>query len=562
MQTLASTLLDQDFGQLRIIAELWGLDLSPGSVQQAADELSRAMLDGVLLAEVVDSLPASARDALDAILRNQGRLPLADLTRKFGLLRQMGPGRRDREQPWRNPASPVETLWYRGLIGRAFFDTPTGLQEFAYVPGDLAALMPAPDAASGALSVHPASQPSDIRYATDFAVDDLVTLLAALRRQPVSSGRLTSERLHACQPFLYQPRSARLLIACLVDERVLSQDRLTPDPDAVRALLDSPRPKILERVRRSWRESPTWNDLAQVPHLVAADGEWPNDPPLSRKAILEFLSELSIGEWWDLAEFIQAIHDTRPAFQRPAGDFDSWYLQDSRTGSFVRGLAHWHAVEGALIHHVISGPLHWLGMVDLGLSGTDGPAVAFRLTPSFDPSASPGTSHSGRAGGLGPQAQVRPDGLISVPRYCPPALRYQIARICAWESRDADGYRYRLTPDGLALASAQGLQPNHVRSILEEASGSALPKSLTLALERWSAQGTQARLERMLVFNVDHPALLEELRANRSTARFLRSELGPRSAAVAERDWRRLCEAAARLGILIAPPDPPGGNSI
>jgi hypothetical protein len=561
MQTLALALRDQDFGQLRIIAELWGLDLSGGSAAEAADNLARAMLDDALLAEVVDSLPAPARDALEALLRNQGRLPLADLTRKFGPLRQMGPGRRDREQPWRNETSSIEALWYRGLMGRAFFDTPTGPQEFGYVPRDLAALMPAPRAASKALSVHPITQPAEVRFAADFAVDDLVTLLAALRRQPVAVTVLTSDRLQAFLPFLYQPRSASLLVACLVEERAVADDRLTPDPEAVRALLDCPRPQILERVRKSWRESEVWNDLAQVPHLRPAGGEWPNDSLVSRRAILEILRGLTVGEWWDLSDFIQAVYDTKPAFQRPAGDFDSWYLQDTRTGSFVRGLGHWHAVEGSLIHGVISGPLHWLGMVDLGLSGPDGPAIAFRLTPGFDPSSGHEASHSARGTGPGPRTQVRPDGLISVPRYCPPALRYQIARICAWESRDADGYRYRLTPDGLALAISQGLQPTQVRTILESASGSPLPKSLIMALERWSTEGTQARLERMLVFNVAQPALLEELRANRSTARFLRQELGPRSAAVAERDWRRLCEAAARLGILIEPPDPPGGES-
>jgi hypothetical protein len=140
-------------------------------------------------------------------------------------------------------------------------------------------------------------------------------------------------------------------------------------------------------------------------------------------------------------------------------------------------------------------------------------------------------------------------------------MRYQIARICDWESRDAETYNYRLTPNGLAAAASQGLQPSHVRTILESASGSPLPRSVALALERWSESGTQARMERMLVFTVEKPALLEDLRANRSTARFLHELLGPRSARVAERDWRKLCEAAARLGILIEPPHPTDGSA-
>ena len=49
----------------------------------------------------------------------------------------MGPGRRDRERPDREPASTVEILWYRGFVARAFFDTSRGTEEFAYIPTDL-----------------------------------------------------------------------------------------------------------------------------------------------------------------------------------------------------------------------------------------------------------------------------------------------------------------------------------------------------------------------------------------------------------------------------------------
>lgn len=84
MQTLALTLQDQDLGQLRIVASLWGLDLPTGTATQAAAALAGSMLDRSLLTEIVDSLPVGAHDALMSLIRNQGRLPLADLTRKYG----------------------------------------------------------------------------------------------------------------------------------------------------------------------------------------------------------------------------------------------------------------------------------------------------------------------------------------------------------------------------------------------------------------------------------------------------------------------------------------------
>ena len=49
----------------------------------------------------------------------------------------MGAARRDRERPDLKPSCPGEMLWYRALIGKAFFNLPPEPQEYAYIPDDL-----------------------------------------------------------------------------------------------------------------------------------------------------------------------------------------------------------------------------------------------------------------------------------------------------------------------------------------------------------------------------------------------------------------------------------------
>ncbi len=56
------------------------------------------------------------------------------------------------------------------------------------------------------------------------------------------------------------------------------------------------------------------------------------------------------------------------------------------------------------------------------------------------------------------------------------------------------------------------------------------------------------------VLRVSSPRLLEELRRRRATARFLGESLGRDTVALRSEDWQALCEAAARLGLLIEPP--------
>ncbi len=74
----------------------------------------------------------------------------------------MGPGRLERERPHLAPVNPSEELWYRGLIFSAFAETPSGMAEFLYIPGDIASLLPPPEPALAGLtgagmSSHPIS---------------------------------------------------------------------------------------------------------------------------------------------------------------------------------------------------------------------------------------------------------------------------------------------------------------------------------------------------------------------------------------------------------------------
>src|SRR3972149_146590 len=147
-----------------------------------------------------------------------------------------------------------------------------------------------------------------------------------------------------------------------------------------------------------------------------------------------------------------------------------------------------------------------------------------------------------------------PDGSLTVPRETDSTSRYQIARVSEWVSFDGEAYRYQLTPRSLQRAAEQGLQVAHIRSFLQAATERPLPPPLARALERWSARGGEGRIERLLVLRVSDPAVLQELRAARATARYLGASLGPEALIVSESNWPALCAASARLGILLDPP--------
>ena len=551
MRTLAQCLRDREASFLQIVAELWGIDLPSGPADQAASALAGMLSQSPWLEECISSLPAQARQALDHLIQQGGRIPMADFERRYGQLRAMGPGRRDRQKPWRNPASATEALWYRALIDRAFFDTPKGPLEFAYIPEDLRAALQ-PQASSSKAPLGQACPPPAYPYLADGRIlDDATTLLAALRVQPSAQENLPPERMAALRPHLHYPEALDMLLALLLETRMLQPKPLKPAAASAAAFLEAPDGPALSGLLRSWLGSRRWNDLAAVPHLRPGRAGWPNDPLLSRQAAMALLETIPPGVWWNLESFIADVRARDPSFLRPGADFESWYLQDAK-GTFLRGFEYWDEVDGAFLRSLIQGPLHWLGATDTGRPSEQGAITAFRLAPPWQMLISPESKID-----LEPrygQVTLRADGSLQVPYDAPRALRYQLARISDWDFPNRLGYRYRLTPTSLRRALDQGLREVHILRILEEASAGALPPSLKQAISRWHAAGLEARLERSLVLRVKEPSALEMLQSHPSTRRYLGEALGPTAIAVPEKNWPRLRDAAARLGLLIDPP--------
>ncbi|MEK6588168.1 MAG: hypothetical protein AABY97_04940, partial [Chloroflexota bacterium] len=361
MRTLVQTLQDRDRGHLRIIANLWGVEQPAGPTPTASKLLSEAMLEQA--AHMAETLPEEARQVLHFLARHEGRLPVEELELRFGPLREMGPGRRDRESPWKSPASPLEVLWYRGLLARAFADSPSGPQEYGFIPRDLAERLPSVSPVTPTPLGQPAGEPRQPALADSSAVDDATTILAALRRGLWSVSDLTAKRREWLRGFLLQPDSLDLLLFLLQEAGLVVPK---PQPDPIREFLEASRVAALTQLQQTWLGSMNWNDLAHVQTLRNPGPEWPNDSILSRRAALELLRTVPAGRWWSMSEFIAAAHIEHPHFLRPPGGFEAWYLQRAQDGAFLQGFEHWQAVEGEFLQHLITAPLHWLGALDLG----------------------------------------------------------------------------------------------------------------------------------------------------------------------------------------------------
>ncbi len=552
MPDLLKSLQGKDLGHLRIVAEQWGESLDAPDARTGLPRLTALLLDRERVAAMVAELPAETRAALDDLLNHSGRLPWAQFTRKFGALREMGPARRDREQPQRSPISPVEMLWYRALLARAFFDAPSGPEEFAYVPDDLAALLPPPRSGVAAALGRAASplERAFILPAADHVLDHACTTLAGLRLG------LPAEKLQTAAQGWGRFAPSFVALKCLLGAAGLLDAAGLPLPEPTRVWLEASRPEALVALMRGWLKSDRFNDLLLVPGL-AAEGEWKNDPLRARQAALDFLSTVPGFEdgrpapFWSVAAFLETIRQRYPDFQRPAGDYDSWYLLDQASGNYLRGFDSWDQVDGALLRFIISGPLYWLGVVDLALPANPeenptAPVTAFRFS-AWAADLLQGKPPQGLASEDG-VVQARSDFRLFVPRLAPRWLRYQLARFASWESESLQDYVYQLSPASLSRARQQGLTSNQLMGLLSRF-GRVTPPNLGRALERWERQGVEARLQKLVVLRLSSPDLLQTLRASKA-GRYLGDPLGPTTIAVRSGAVDKVVAALAELGYL------------
>jgi hypothetical protein len=548
MPGLDQSLLSHDLGYLRIVAEFWGLELQASKPRAAVENLISVMLDQQNVDEVVETLPAEARKALEELLAHNSRIAWPRFAKRFGEVREMGPGRRDRERPYLQPISPAEMLWYRGLVARAFFEGPDGPEEYAYIPDDVVPFLPI----SHGKKINSIGRKASARehanpiLVNDRILDDACTLLAALRLDKPAQCIVP----HASHPDLgISPRSLYPLsaefILSLLEAGALLDSNGVPEPDATRAFLEADRGEALAKIAQAWLESASPNELHLVPGLKF-EGEWENDALQTRRRLLDLLSGVPENTWWSLGSFVADVRDNYPDFQRPAGDYDSWFIRNQQSGEYLRGFEHWDDVDGALIRYMITGPMHWLGFFDLAAPDEGEQVTAFRFS---------GWSAALRQGSPpeGLQAEeermtVRSDARLHVPRLAPRTARYQIARFAIWEGLENDVYRYRLTPASLDLARDQGLRVNHLLAVLRR-HAIAIPPSLTKALERWEETGTEARLEQLLVLRLRSPEILSELRSSRA-ARFLGDPLGPTVISVKPGAWEKVLSILAEMGYL------------
>lgn len=571
VKTLRESLVDYDMAMLRALAEVRGAVLTSNHRVTAANELAAQVSTPASLAIALADLSPAETEALAEVQGAGGWMEAPRFARRFGDVRTMGPGRLEREQPWMAPANPAEGLWYRALFFKGFRQREEGMVEIVYIPGDLLTLLS--DLSAGrlpsrndniGLSIEPTTAPSHIQPADASMVEDVFGIMVAARNQTIrlkTDGSLYPKEWQAINVLCVSPLPAasvaddeRLVfivhISCAAKLVTAAEGRLALNSDPARAWLQASPAQRLLALQTTWRDDPNWNDLWRVPTLRPQATGWKNDPALARGKALSVLADCRPGDWYRLDELTQAVKASDPDFQRPDGDYTTWYIQDLN-GLPLMGFEHWEKVEGALLRYLVSGPLHWLGVTDLGLEADSDQPTALRLADAGLPllglaplpeAESPGTAS--------PYIEVSENFTVRVPLAASLYSRFQLARFTDLSGRGTDHVRYRISPASLTRARQGGITIDQISTFLNRASGDRVPARVLEGLRIWQERSGSARLEQRVVLRVNRPETLKALRQDPDIAPLLGEVLGPQAVLVPRPNMKQVRRWLAEQGYL------------
>ncbi|MBL8164483.1 MAG: hypothetical protein JNJ61_21015 [Anaerolineae bacterium] len=562
MKTLTRTLQeDTDAGMLPLLAKLWKTNAVGLERPALIAAIVKAMLDPARAEQVWDSLTDQQRGAMQMLLGSEGRMPMAKFSRLFGEVRQMGAAQIEREKPLEKPIGVAEALYYRGLIAQSFELADAGPRVVIYVPDDLAAVLPVRKTSYSNLEAEPdepeapsvEALPSvtGIQTADTSIVDDMTTLLAYLQLvlPLLDAGALAAQDRDDLRSHLLKQDEARLTflfgLGLSADLIEVQGGKAAPKRAEARRWLSGSRAAQVQHLAEAWKASVVYRDLWHVPGLHPEPGGELDDydPSAAREGVLELMGGLvPRQDWWALEVFIQSVKATDPDFQRPDGNYESWYIRND-AGDYLNGFESWEAVEGALLEFYITGPMHWLGLLDRADD-------AARVTAY-------GRAFLGQAPWPTPadpedKITLKDDGTLLISRKIPRVDRFQAARFTTWVAA-GDPYSYRLDAAGIERAAEQGINTGHIASFLARALGDApLPPAVARLLDNWRAgPAASVTVEQLQVLRTTAPETLDRILDTPALRRYLGARLGPMAVIVRAGQWDGLRAALGEQGIQI-----------
>jgi hypothetical protein len=537
MPTISETIQDYEIDQIEMIAEQWGIEDDIDSHKNIKKQVVSILNNRNLFLEVICTLPAREQSALQFILDEGEKIPATQFTRAYGLIREMGAVVREKERPDRSPISVAENLFYKGIIGLSFFNEGDDVKEYIFLPEEFIKFLKSIRDDPSRIVTPPTLSEKNVSRVistSDILLDQICSLLAALR------GGIP---LNEFSRFIPLPR-IHFLSALLQAQGVIDKDSSTLDTSKIKDFLTSERSITFSNICFSWIEDGFINELKLLPNIVF-EGKWKNDPVKTRKNLLKIITELPKNKWYRISDFNNWMYHRHPDFQRTGGEYETWFIKDSANDEYLNGFENWYRVEGELLLFFLTGPLFWMGILDLAVVEEGEQPFAFKKSDWAEKllKKTPVEYSTHEIS----KFTLHKNGTILLPVDAKRELHYQIARFCVWEEIQRDHYRYKISPTAIRRAKTQDISTGQIKILFQKYAKKPIPRNILLALDRWNKKQSQINIGEHILLRVVSPDILDKIEKS-SAKRYISERVNTTTAVTTPNDIRRLEDALIEMG--------------
>ncbi len=302
---------------------------------------------------------------------------------------------------------------------------------------------------------------------------------------------------------------------------------------------------VMERVQaclQAWSGTRTWNELASL-RLSALD----LDLPTARRTLLKQLRLLPALSWLASERFLTRLNIVAPGllFRSPGASPPTGPQQiGTQSTPTNHRLAE---IEGAFVGGALSGPLHWLGMLDIAADADR--LLAFRINEggacTLGSRAANGDAESTSA-----QLIVQPNLRIFA---LGPIGEDKLAALEMFSQRmsaDASAFEYALSREAMYRAQQDNVRVQDISGFLEQNASVPVPSNVLRTLEEWGEQYERITFHRSVsLCETGDPRLLDKLWRDSALRIHLERRLSPTLATVRRRRVPALREALLQRDI-------------
>jgi len=288
-----------------------------------------------------------------------------------------------------------------------------------------------------------------------------------------------------------------------------------------------------------------WNELTSL-NLSSFD----LDLLKARSTLLEQLRLLPPHTWLSADHFLRRLNIVAPRLLFHASATHSTTSHNAGRGHVKLQNSRLAEIKGAFVGGALSGPLHWLGIVDSSID--EDRLLAFRINAS-----------GARALGMEPASEDESMGearLIVQPNFrifaLGPVPEVTLARLEMFADRvkaDRSAFEYALSRETVYRAQQDNLSVADILAFLEHNSSVPLPENVLRTLQEWLAQHERIVFHRAVsLCQTAKPQLLERLWDDSTLRIHLERRLTPTVAIVRKRRLAALQEALLKRKVLPA----------